>query len=444
MTPLAASIVTGVGLALVAGCTSRPLQPDAGRGGSISLDAGALGDGAARGDGSLFSGRRSFVVTSTLTLTHPGGGAMSHTFTMVVDGDSWSAILGATGAGYASPLEPAPGGFRVVHPYAFAIGRCLDVSYSDLTFRFDPTGGLVGSGSGQLTVLNDSGSSDDVTMSLTGVLDSVAPTLSFAPSGDMTDPLMPFRVLASEPLPTEVQPILRAAGGDEVVLTAEASADGFLDTYYKPEVLLRYGEAYRLDISGVRDFAGNAAVGTTTDSLTFTTRPPPPLVAQDGFESVTDATLAGAQVLSGASDPIISGTRSLYVPPAFAMGASSLTVQIALRLAVSPGDTVVRFTYRYVNSNGSPTPEFVIARVGGRLLSSVADDPSGNGSGTTATISGNQVTLGPIAAATIKLPADATDEIVFAGMTSLGTPSCFGSTPIGSLAGIIIDDLRVE
>ena len=447
MTSLAASIAVGAGLALVAGCTSRPLQPDAGGGGSISFDAGATGDGGAAADGALFSGRRSFVVTSTLD-QGPSidggapGGPLSHTFTMVVDGDKRTAIAGTGPYPYKPRVEPAPGGFHVVGLMGFDVGPMgtYVVDYSDISFRFDPAGRLLGSAAGTMfPACSDARSGVDVTMSLTGVDDTIAPTITLVPGGDIADPMGSFRVLASEPLLADVQPVLRAAGGDVVVLTP-SSEDGFVAMFYKPNVLLRYGETYTLDLSGVRDFAGNAAVGTTADSLTFSTRPLPPLVAPDGFESVTGATLGGAEVLAGAGDPIISGARSLYAAPASAIGAPAWTTQFALRLAVAPGASVVRLSYRDVNSNGLTIPEFMVASVGGPLAVVSADGPSG--SATSVTIDGTTVTLGPIGTATIRLPQNVSGEIVIACRTD-GAYLCNTPRPT-EISGIIIDDLRVE
>ena len=73
--------------------------------------------------------------------------------------------------------------------------------------------------------------------------------------------------------------------------------DAFVRVMAKPSRLLRYSDEYRVTLDGVTDLDGNAPPPTT--ALAFTTRAPPPLVAEDGFESVTDATLGGAQVLSG-------------------------------------------------------------------------------------------------------------------------------------------------
>jgi hypothetical protein len=184
------------------------------------------------------------------------------------------------------------------------------------------------------------------------------------------------------------------------------------------------------------DFAGNAATG----SLEFTTRAPPPLVAADGFESVTDTMLGGAQVLSGAGAPIISGARSLYVPPGNTIGPGAPTTQMALRLAVAPGSKMVRFAYRAVNPGASQAPYFSLASVGGSLT--FGTPIVNNTSGTAPAMIGQaQVTLGPLMAGEILLPADVTDEIVLARIA----PRAYcGSPALQPLPGIIIDDLRVE
>ena len=105
-----------------------------------------------------------------------------------------------------------------------------------------------------------------------------------------------------------------------MTLGAPTGMDAFVRVMAKPSRLLRYSDEYRVTLDGVTDLDGNAPPPTT--ALTFTTRAPPPLVAEDGFESVTDATLGGAQVLSGAGAPTIEGARSLYIPPATSIGGA--------------------------------------------------------------------------------------------------------------------------
>jgi hypothetical protein len=464
MSLLAKKVVLCAGLALAGGCSSKSLRPDAGGDGTIGGASGTMGgavgsiggaggaiiDGGATdgAGGAPFAGRRSFAVTSTLRVPSgsPTGAPTSHVFTMVVDGDNGTAILGAYGQVSVSPIEPVAGGFRVTASPGFpaAVGSVWSVRYVDLTFVLDPAGLLAGSGSGMLSASAGGGCNMNydglATMSLTGAPDTVAPVLAFTTSADLADPFTSFSIVSSEPLPEQTEiPALRAAGGDTVVLTPSfTNPDTALSVFSKPSIVLRFGEQYRIDLSGTSDFAGNAAVGTDAAGLGFMTVAAPPLVAADGFESVTTTTLGGAQVLSDAGDPIINGTRSLYIPPAVTPATLATETQLALRLAAGPGKTVLRFAYRIVNPDATFSPYWVVGSVGGSIGG--ASLPAGNGATTVATIGGTQVTLGPMATAAIDLPADATDEIILERIAPQSSCKAF---PIAT-TGVIIDDLRVE
>ncbi|HMF43565.1 MAG TPA: hypothetical protein VKQ32_22985 [Polyangia bacterium] len=463
-----AGLMVLAALAFAVGCSAKRLQADAGGpgGGSIGIDGGATGGGGPGGvttagaggagggigtggaGGTLFTGRRSFVVTSTLDLggnPAPTGAPTSHVFTMVVDGDMATAILGAGIQGFVSPIQPTAGGFRVTAPMTLPIpgAPAWFVYYTDLTFALDPTGLLNGSGSGQLTLNGGGGCNRNynsaATMSLTGTPDTVAPVLTIASAGDLTDPFSSFGVVSTEPLPGQTaRPVLRAASGDTVVLSPSFTpSDTFLTGFDKPAVVLRFGEQYSIDLTGMTDFAGNAAVAPTTDGLGFTTVAAPPLVAADGFESVTGATLGGAQVLSGAGDPVINGTHSLYVPSE--TPTTPTKTELALRLPVSPGKIVVRFAYRNVNLSSATNTYFAIGSVGGSIVIGLL--PSDTGATTTGTIAGTQVLLGPLGTMTIDLPADVTDEIVLERVAQVVACPGFPASPT---QGIIIDDLRIE
>ena len=105
--------------------------------------------------------------------------------------------------------------------------------------------------------------------------------------------------------------------------------------------------------------------------FSFTTGPPPPLVAEDGFESATGAMLAGAQVLSGSGAPVITGTCSLYIPALKAPsgGGWNEATQLALRVALDAGDKVLRFSYRTVDADLSPSqPYYLMASEGGQIV----------------------------------------------------------------------------
>jgi len=480
---LAGSIALGGVLALAIGCGAKRLQPDAGgssSGGSIDIDGGRAGTGAATGaggsagagaatgeggatgaaggggigtdggGGGLFTGRRSFVVMSTLTLdgsSAPAGAPTSHVFTMVVDGDRWTAILGANGQGFVSAIEPAAGGFRLADPVGFGLpGSSYSwlVSYTDLSFALDPTGLLNGRGSGRLVLDGGGGCNANymstATMSLTGTFDGVAPLLTFAAAGDMADPFSSFGVSASEPLPGQTaHPVLRSASGDAVVFAPSfTTPDSFITAFVKPSIVLRFGEQYSIDMSGVIDFAGNAAVAPSTGGLTFATAPLPPLVAADGFETTTATSLGGAELLSGPDDPIISGTRSLYLPSGESFTSQATKTTLAFRLAVSPGASLLRFSYRIVNPANTDYSYFAFGSVGRSIGSASLSYQSGS---TMATIAGTPVELGPLSNFAVSLPADVTDEIVVERISPRDYCVGFGSHPT---QGIIIDDLRAE
>jgi hypothetical protein len=234
-------------------------------------------------------------------------------------------------------------------------------------------------------------------------------------------------------------PVLRSAGGDAIALEL-TTFDEYVATFGKPLRLLRFAEPYHITFEGITDFAGNPA--TSNSNITFTTRAAPPLVTADGFESVTTDTLGGAQVLSGAGAPTLSGVRSLYIPPATSLGRFGQVTQFAVRLPIPSGATMLRFDYRIVNPNSEfRDTYFIIASVGGEIrtagLESDGSDPT-----TPAAIGQTQVLLGPRKTAASILPTDVHEEVVIARVASQYA-TCIGRPPL-AVPGLIIDDLRVE
>ena len=451
-------------LAAPAGCNKKALQmrdgggggilpppADAGREGAVS-DGGALSDvGGGAVDAAWdvgFTGRRSFEVTSQVSLD--GGARASHTFTMTLDADQRLAIIGTPGSGGLVPIEQtAGGGLRLRlgggFTYAFSVpvvGACgASLYYDDLSFVIDASGTLSGTGRGQRATFDPSGGTNvPATMILAGVPDADPPTLSLAAGGDLADPWTPLWVVASEPLPFgQPAPVLRSTGGDFLSFAAQSDKAPLVVLFARPTRLLRFGDQYRVTFDGITDFAGHAP--TSTASATFTTRAPPPLVAADGFESVTDETLGGARILSGAGAPTISGARSLYLPPVDSLGTGSTVTQFALRVPIAAGNTVVRFAYRTVNPGDTSNVYYVVASVGGPIGTAVLPADVG-GATTPATIDQTAVTLGPIQTATIGLPASTYVEVVLARTASQPT-SCGGPAP-RPVPGLILDDLRAE
>jgi hypothetical protein len=420
------------------GATEVPPNPDAtAAGGPVPIDAGAIEIPWAP----PFSGRRAFVVTSDV-LTPVS--AAYHQFTLVVDADRRLAIFGADTQGGTSALaSTGAGAVRLVDPVTFwsgpGVGACSSggFRYDDLSFTVDASGALTGSGRGELSrALGDDMLRDPATMILRGVADTAAPILGLYSLPAIPDPIQWFRLVSTEPLPSDAEAILRSAGGD--VITLKPSPADAYTIEFAPSILLPYGGMYTAEIDAITDFAGNRAIFEGV--LSFSTGEAPPVAGADGFESVTDTALAGAQILSGAGAPIITGARSLYVPPVTQPSFVGRT-QLALRLAIAPSDTVLRFSYRTVTVNPT-TPfsaEYLVASVGGTIVT--VELPPDDGAATPAAINGDPVMLGPLMTAAIDRPDDAAGEVSF--MRRTAGEDCGLPDPPGP-GGIIIDDLRTE
>jgi hypothetical protein len=271
-------------------------------------------------------------------------------------------------------------------------------------------------------------------MTLTGSADTVGPTLSLFHFSDLYDPFERYTLLSSEPLPLDPPVVLRGSGGDSIELNPVPADVGI--AFESPKVMLRYGETYSIDIDPIRDFAGN--VPMLNGSVTRSMRAAPPLLAEDGFESLLDASLLGsAQVLTDPGAPLISGARSLYVFPEATSGTPATA--FAVRLAIAPGDSVLRFSYRIVSATatGGDDAEFLVGSPGGTIVTTVLP---ASGPRTAGRISVNEVMVGPLATAAIDLPPDAVGELVL--MRAFSERSC--SAPAADPVGVILDDLRVE
>ncbi|HMF43566.1 MAG TPA: hypothetical protein VKQ32_22990, partial [Polyangia bacterium] len=418
-----------------------------GAAGGAAADAGGTTDAGGAADAAWdvgFGARRSFVVTSNVQ-DADGGAEVAHTFTMTVDTDQHVAIIGVDGSAVVAPLQQtSAGALRVAQTLAFGVPVAAvcggSVTYDELTFTIDGSNHLAGTGRGQLNIIDPSLSrSVDVTMFLVGVLDTEPPTFTLSAAGDLTDPWTPFWLVSSEPLPTRPTAVLLVSeGGDIMPLTIPTGMETYMTVLAKPTRLLNFGDSYVVNVAtaGLTDLAGN---GAPTADFDFTTRSPPPLAAADGFESITDVSFGGAEVLSGAGAPVIAGARSLYVPPADSL--SSFVTQLALRVALAPGNAKIVFSYRTVNPVVGASVSYLVASVHGSIQTT--ELPSDSGSQTTpAMIDGTQVLLGPTLTATIFLPDDAHDEAVLARVASQPS-SCGGPVP-PPVPGIIIDDLRAE
>jgi hypothetical protein len=458
-----------LGLAIALGCSSTPLQPvDSGVGQDALVpgDAGVGPDALPPGDGGSadrdatlaegpppLKGTRSFVVTSTLTPQADAGSGMvplgsGHRFTLILDYDSGSAIVGADGTGGHATAAISGTSVLVAQSLSFSLGNGTSVSYERVELTIDSAAGtLAGTGRGRAFYVpptSDVGSTIGVVASLAGGPDTEPPTFRASVSGTGVDPFSSLTVTASEPLPPSTTLIVVDGRGGRVDLApSTVAADAAFSFFPSPFRMWRYGESYTI-VTDVRDFAGNPSAAS---ALTFMTAPPPPLAPEDGFEGATGATFAGAEVLSGAGAPTLAGARSLYIPPlpqVFPPGRGDMT-QLAVRVAIDAADTTLRFSYRTVNpnaaSNGTADPYFLLGAEGGEVRNAVLGPDAA--AATPATIPGQgDVTLGPLMTAAIALPPGAGA----AGAITLvrKVRACCGGLPGPSVPGLILDDLRTE
>ena len=344
MNSRAGMVAVGALVAVAAGCAARPLQQQDAAGGAGGIEptgmAGASGTGGTPGRGGasgtggtpgrggapgtdggtpdtsgatdvrpdlsgdapaiVLTGRRSFVVTSTLSYEAGVTGPPSHTFTTVVDADALKAISGGAGEGTLSSMEKLGLVYRFIGMTRFALssGCMSSVNYVDLQFHVDPSGVLIGTGVGTLTlVTGDVGRAVLVRSSLSGVPDTQRPTL-MPTSGPLTDPLSSVTVSTTEPLPRGMTPMLVSAG-ESILLAAPPTPEAFVYQFSKPARMLHYARQYQLITDGIADFAGNAA----TAGIGFMTEAPPPLAPKADSKRSPPPRWAAARCFRAAARP---------------------------------------------------------------------------------------------------------------------------------------------
>lgn len=360
------------------------------------------------------------------------------------------AIIGSV------PTEATPdgAGFRINFPSfvdtAFA-GSCEGTAVLDfdtMTVSLDANGTLHGQAMGQVrSQIGEALAQVPATFSLVGGHDVTPPTLN--PVTGALDPLSPIT-----PLVTEVM-----APGASLTLVGTASGDSFpLVPYFLDDdptqpvlgfslsmpVMLRWNEVYKVVTRGVTDLAGNELAFATPP--TATTPAPPPLQPEDGFEAVTGTTYAGAGVLEGGPLAPIAGTTSLLVGNVDSFLSYKVGASFTVRLAVAPGDTVLRFDTRLAAPN--KPDESSQAFRGGMFVGAVGKEVQGFGDVLADTMTkvslagGATIWQSPIGTTEIPLPTGATGEVSFEIIQEpVGPPGC--GFPVQSMV-LVIDRLRVE
>lgn len=417
--------------------------------GKTSATSADAGDGAVtNADGP--SARRAFDVVAVLQ-SEAGAASLPSTnaFTFVVDAAAKLAIAGANGLGAVVPLSTSDG--KAFHSdSAFAVGSIGTVCAGPQNVRYEQFDltlserGLAGHASGIANIsCGDCSFTLPFDATLTGITDATAPSLTSATVP--TTPFDAFSLATSEPLPTTASARLVADDGaaiDLVPVVVAADTIPLVVGFSKPDVVLRAGHGYGVDLGGLVDFAGHTQ--GSGPLIRLGSFPAAPNVAQDGFESATGATLGGAMVVTGAPLPAIAGTTSVYIGGPGAPALDTTTARsLSVRLSRQAGATTLRLSYRVVGPQSQSFFAGVLhvgsegASPGSPTYLSLSPPVAAVDS---VTVAGQVVYLGVITTLSVPLPDDAGDEVLLVIKPSDFT--CGPTVPIAS--GLLIDDLRLE
>jgi hypothetical protein len=456
-------LVAALGLAACSSSSNAPdgaAHPD---GADAAADAGA-GDGGDDGAGAfpVDGGFVAFEITATIDeLTadpSQGGGwdAFPKTFKLTVawdasgsgysGGGAVSSPIGITrgdaGSGYSSQ-----GPWMTSAPFDAACDKTGSLMLDQVNF-FIENGALRGTGQGHASYKSGQDTLEaSAHVAFVGAPDVSPPTFTATSTSadDPFDPIAGLRFVASEPLPDgDKASLVGTPSGDVVPLRAVhyggalVTAVGAFDT---PNVALRYGETYRLVTSDLPDFVGNVP----TAPVSVKTRDAPPLVPEDGFESVTGTMFGGAGVLRGGPLTPINGATSMLLNTGFGGGFGFLPYDLgpslAVRLAVAPGATVVRFAAELIAPDPVDQAFFdgwIHVGSEGRSVTS-SQSVVGMGFVKQSLLGLGDIFVSPVQTIEIRLPPDTTDEITF---EIVGVTFACGLPPSPTV--LVVDDLRVE
>jgi hypothetical protein len=420
----------------------------------LGLGFAALGCGSRNvgtpGDGGVLTGRVTFDVVATLT-SMAGPKEMipaTNRFAIALDAEARRIVAGAAGRASVLPVTTTDGrAFRVTGDLLVGgpDSRLTGIAYRAIEFTATSTS-LRGHASGAVTVsCGDCLFDVPFTAELYGAPDVTEPFF-VGQSSFTLDPFTDFSVSASEPLDPSSRARLVGNDGFTVELDpvlADPTTPGAIPlivAFSKPHVVLGLGGGYAVETGRLVDLAGHA--GSPDTPLRLGTFPPPPLVAADGFESVTSTKLGGGAVVTAGDLTPITGQRSIYLtdangPGANLFGTSSLFL---VRMAKPPGAAALKFSY-LVASRFEGAGFFGQVGLGSvgktALVSSDAIKPPTKQSSRTWS-DGGTVFISDLKTASLDLPPDVTDEVVV-GITIPG-----GGGGLVPPAGLLVDDLRLE
>jgi hypothetical protein len=400
------------------------------------------------------AGFRAYDITATVTVTPPAGEGgwvdfpKTHVFTLAWDPGTGTAFVG--GGGNFSSTEVTTTDdptftsqtWQADVPLADSCEGVAHIRYEHATFSLT-AGALTGTASGTVSYMTgDLVLQANITATLAGILDATAP--SFTAPQSPVDPLAPLAFVASEPLaPTSQASLVGTVSGDVVALSAQSidNQERATRAFLVPNVMLRAGETYTLVTDAVVDFVGNKPAA----GASFSTEAAPPLVPEDGFESVTGTMFGGAGVLRGGTLTPIAGQTSLLLNTGFGGGFGFLPYDLGsslkVRLAVSPGDTVVRFDDELIAPDPIDQASFVgairVASTGGDVGAAMNVD--GKDFAKVTLPQDGDVYITPVTTYEIPLPAGAAGEVT---LEIVGVTFACGLPPSPTV--LVLDNLRVE
>jgi hypothetical protein len=394
--------------------------------------------------------RGSFLCSASLRSSVQGGPLTSdsNSFTLVLDPDARRAIAGGGGKATVIDLTSDDGRtFRSSQEFDIGVSQApcakiLRIAYTSLVYTTDGSFGIVGRVSGSALVsIPGTPMYAPFEANFFGQPDNEPPRLVVPDGVQLDDPIMPFQLWTSEPLPATA--LARMVAGDGAVsgLVPEI-IDGpvpLIASFAKANTTLNSAQTFQALFSDdVVDLAGHLAPKGATVPLG--TIPPALYLDPDGFESATTETLGASILRTGPGITPINGAQSAYIglPISPNPTEGALKSKLVVRMFVPPGATKLTFSYRELADGNRADPGFV-------QLGSVGRAPGPEVPIPTPTIF-DAVTYGartffesPVATMTVPLPDEIGQEVVV--MIRTGPTICDAS---GGRPGLLIDDLRIE